>query len=133
MDKKGVIGAKIDIYTDASNFAMGIKIESEIMEINIPFKENNSLSNMPIHLKEAHAVWYVVHYFGKKFKNRKIQFLNDNMAVVSTFEHGCSDPRLSEYIRKIHEEAHNYNIALAMEWDGGLTRLGYWEFHREWT
>jgi len=28
MDKKGVIGAKIDIYTDASNFAMGIKIES---------------------------------------------------------------------------------------------------------
>ena len=114
--KDGVIPMTTKVYTDASNFAGGVKINSEDIEINIPWGEQDAIARDPIHIKEAYAVYYVLKNYGKKFRNRRLHFLNDNMAVVKTFEFECQNPALTRLIRMIHEEAVKYNILLDKDW-----------------
>ena len=42
--------------------------------------------------------------------------MNDNMAVVSTFQFGCQNPALTRLIRMIQEEATRHNISLDIDW-----------------
>jgi len=115
--KEGIVPLEItEIFTDASNYAAGITIENSDLDVSIAFEEGDELSGQPIHLKEAYAVLYTLRNYGKKFRNRKILFQNDNKAVTTTFEVGCQDPRLTRFIRQIQEEAFKHNISLVCDW-----------------
>ena len=116
--QKGSIKLKsTEVHTDASNVAAGLRVESEGLEVTIPWPEGENLSEQPIHIKEAYAVWYTLKHYGKKFRNRKLNLMNDNMAVVLTMEHGSKkDKRLNKLFKSIHQMAFDHNISLGIEW-----------------
>lgn len=110
----GLNNVVLKIYTDASNFAAGVVIES--LKIDETIYWDSWVKDKPIHIKEAFAIKLVLMQHGSLLRNKRINFLCDNVAVVKTFESGATNPLLNNIIREINELAMDLNAAVTIEW-----------------
>jgi hypothetical protein len=112
----GLKTIKTSIYTDASNFACGVLIESEDINETVPWPEDDDIANATIFAKETFAVKYVLKVYGSRFKNSRILLYNDNQNLVNSFQHGTRDLYVNKMIKEIHMIALKHNIHADISW-----------------
>lgn len=114
------------VFTDASNFAAGIFIESENIEVNIPWAQDDAIARDWIFMKEAWAVLHTMKTYGHLFENKTVHFMNDNRVVERAFYVGSPNPALNRIIREIHELGEKHNTQLLITWVSTADQKADW-------
>ena len=106
---------QITVDTDASGYSAGW-IDLDGNERTIYWTPEEAKLNIAI--KEALAIEKFVVEFKERLKNKRINFLCDNKAVVHSFEVGAKEGKLNDVIRKINLELIEINAIGKIEWVG---------------